>query len=95
MLLQATAALHDQLRHANFQLYDSSPRMLPRIYNPVRLDVDCSNKTPAKAPPVKSGRGVAAVGALLRELSPAYSVRSEFFGVFLSQCVPQNCIHAV
>ena len=63
---QAMAELQAQLRHHRFQEYDRSPRMLPRAYNPVRLDVDCSNKTPPKAPAAsKWARGGAALGARL------------------------------
>ena len=69
--LQAMAALQEQLRHARFELYASSPRMLPRMYNPLRLDVDCSNKTPAKAAPAKRGRSVAATGVLVQNLLSA------------------------
>ena len=50
------AALQDQLRHGSFQLYERSPRMLPRAYQPARLDVDCSAKTPAKTPAKRGGR---------------------------------------
>lgn len=31
-----------------FQLLERPPRMLPRIFNPVQLNVDCSAKTPVK-----------------------------------------------
>ena len=45
---QATAELHQQLRHGSFRVYEANPRMLPRLYEPTRRDVDCSIKTPAK-----------------------------------------------
>ena len=62
--------LHQQLRQASFRVYDANPRMLPRIYNPTRRDVDCSKKTPAKEPMAagkrnrggKSGEHVASAG---------------------------------
>ena len=65
------ADLHLQLRHHKFQEYERSPRMLPRAYNPSRLDVDCSTKTPVK--PVKAAagkraRGGAALGAIRKSL---------------------------
>ena len=43
-----------------FQLLERPPRMLPRIFNPVQLNVDCSAKTPMKEPdPKKAKRGKA------------------------------------
>ena len=59
--MQATAELHQQLRHGSFRVYESNPRMLPRLYEPTRRDVDCSIKTPAKEPVTgKRGRGAKA-----------------------------------
>lgn len=47
-LLQTAAALQDKLRRGHFKLVDRPSRMLPRIFNPVQLNVDCSAKTPCK-----------------------------------------------
>lgn len=44
-----------------FQLLERPPRMLPRMFNPVQLNVDCSAKTPVKEAESKKGkRGKAA-----------------------------------
>ena len=43
-----------------FQLLERPPRMLPRIFNPVQLNVACNAKTPVKEPEGKKpkrGRG--------------------------------------
>ncbi|KAL0018444.1 hypothetical protein WJX77_010041 [Trebouxia sp. C0004] len=54
--LQTGACLQTKLRRGNFQLLERPPRMLPRIFNPVQLNVDCSGKTPIKAAEGKKGR---------------------------------------
>ena len=66
-LWQATAELHQQLRHGSFRVFESNPRMLPRLYDPQREYADCSVKTPAKEPVAgaKRGRGVKAGACLL------------------------------
>lgn len=49
-----------------FQLLERPPRMLPRIFNPVQLNVDCSAKTPVKEAEGKKarrGRGAKVSGA--------------------------------
>ena len=51
--VQATQALHEQLRRQEFQL-SSNPRMLPREFVPQQVHVPCAN-TPT--PPAKRGRG--------------------------------------
>ena len=62
LCMQATAELHQQLRHGSFRAFESNPRMLPRLYDPKREDVNCSTKTPAKEPVAgaKRGRGAKA-----------------------------------
>ena len=48
-----------------FQLLERPPRMLPRIFNPVQLNVDCSAKTPVKeaeGKKAKRDRGAKASG---------------------------------
>ncbi|KAK9817873.1 hypothetical protein WJX72_003494 [[Myrmecia] bisecta] len=67
--LQATAQLQQELRRQAFQLYTPNPRMLPRHFNPRKLDVDCSGSTPMKEPEAgkrggrkASGRGGTAAG---------------------------------
>jgi len=37
-------------------LLERPPRMLPRMFNPVQLNVDCSGKTPMKAAEGKKAR---------------------------------------
>ena len=56
---QATLKLGQQLRKQEFRLHSPNPRMLPREFVPERLDVDCSLKTPLKAPEeaAPAGRG--------------------------------------
>ena len=56
ILLQTSASLQAKLRRGNFRMLERPPRMLPRMFNPVRLDVDCSAKTPMKEPQAKKGR---------------------------------------
>ena len=55
----ATLKLGQQLRKQEFRLHSPNPRMLPREFVPERLDVDCSLKTPLKAPEeaAPAGRG--------------------------------------
>ena len=53
---QTTQTLGQALREQKFTLHSPNPRMLPREFNPERLDVDCSAKTPQKADP-PGGRG--------------------------------------
>lgn len=55
-MLQTGASLQTKLRRGNFQLLERPPRMLPRMFNPVQLKVDCSGKTPMKAAEGKKGR---------------------------------------
>ncbi len=47
-MLQTSVSLQTKLRRGNFQLLERPPRMLPRMFNPVQLNVDCSAKTPMK-----------------------------------------------
>ena len=54
--LQTSAGLQTKLRRGNFQLLDRPPRMLPRLFNPVQLNVDCSAKTPVKEAEGKKGK---------------------------------------
>ncbi|KAL0033133.1 hypothetical protein WJX79_005148 [Trebouxia sp. C0005] len=54
--LQTSASLQTKLRRGNFQLLERPPRMLPRMFNPLQLNVDCSGKTPMKAAEGKKGR---------------------------------------
>ncbi len=64
--MQAAAALHDKLRKGNFELLPNPPRMLPRMFDPTQLNVDCSAKTPAKEDKpkgTKRGRGRGRGGA--------------------------------
>ena len=53
LYMQTSAALQVKLRRGQFNLVDRPSRMLPRIFNPVQLNVDCSAKTPGKAPEAK------------------------------------------
>ena len=46
--MQAAAALHEKLRSGSFELMQRSPRMLPSMFEPQQLNVDCSSKTPMK-----------------------------------------------
>lgn len=46
--MQAAAALHEKLRSGSFELMEHSPRMLPSMFEPQQLNVDCSSKTPMK-----------------------------------------------
>jgi len=55
-VLQTSASLQTKLRRGNFQLLERPPRMLPRMFNPVQLNVDCSGKTPMKAAEGKKAR---------------------------------------
>ena len=64
-LTQTSAGLQTKLRRGMFQLLERPPRMLPRIFNPVQLNVDCSAKTPVKeaeGKKAKRGRGAKASG---------------------------------
>lgn len=65
-LAQTSVGLQAKLRRGMFQLLERPPRMLPRIFNPVQLNVDCSAKTPVKEPEGKKarrGRGPKVSGA--------------------------------
>lgn len=58
--MQTSAGLQAKLRRGMFQLLERPPRMLPRIFNPVQLNVACNAKTPVKEPEGKKpkrGRG--------------------------------------
>ena len=57
--MQAAAALHEKLRSGGFELMERSPRMLPSMFEPQQLNVDCSSKTPMKegASGRRGGRG--------------------------------------
>ena len=46
--MQAAAALHEKLRSGSFELMERFPRMLPSMFEPQQLNVDCSSKTPMK-----------------------------------------------
>lgn len=55
--VQTAASLQQKLRQGRFNLVDRPSRMLPRIFNPVQLNVDCSAKTPSKPVEGKPKRG--------------------------------------
>lgn len=52
-VVQTSAGLQAKLRRGMFQLLERPPRMLPRIFNPVQLNVACNAKTPVKEPEAK------------------------------------------
>ena len=54
--LQTSASLQNKLRRGNFRMLERPPRMLPRMFTPVQINVDCSAKTPVKEPEPKKGR---------------------------------------
>lgn len=51
--MQTSLALQAKLKRGQFSLVQRPSRMLPRMFNPVQLNVDCSAKTPCKAPEAK------------------------------------------
>lgn len=68
---QTSKTLAKQLREQKFQLHSPNPRMLPREFNPERLDVDCSAKTPEKPEPPPSGRARSGRGGALQMTTSA------------------------
>lgn len=63
MAVQTAASLQQKLRRGHFNLVDRPSRMLPRMFNPVQLNVDCSAKTPSKPAEGKPKRGRPTKGA--------------------------------
>ncbi len=69
-MLQTAKRLQELLRRGAFEMGEHSPRMLPRLYTPQRLDVDTGAKSqPLPKPKARrqkasgAGRGNAAAAA--------------------------------
>lgn len=46
--VQNVAQLYSMLRSQAFDLHEPNPRMLPRQFNPVQLNVECAAASPIK-----------------------------------------------